>query len=149
LKQAMAAYDEQQYQLLKGNAELALANFYAGRAMVAADRKRTLDSLSTALKTADLQLPADLPTVDPDPIRAQADKTFAAAEDTLQKVSTSNSNAEGIRPIRVGGLASLIWARWGHLQFAADATEKNALQQDLDKARENQLEIPAALHNTQ
>jgi len=147
LKQAMAAYDEQQYQLLKGNAQLALANFYAGRALVAADRKHTLDSLSSALEAGDLQLPADLPTVDPDPIHTQADKTFAAAEDTLQKVSTSNSNSEGIRPIRMGGLGSLIWARWGHLQLTADATEKNALQQDLDRAKENQLEIPTSLKN--
>jgi predicted nucleic acid-binding Zn-ribbon protein len=149
LKQAMAAYDEQQYQLLKGNAQLALANFYAGRALVAADRKRTLDSLGSALKASDLQLPADLTAVDPDPIHADADKTFAAAEDTLQKVSVSTSNAEGFRPIRVGGLGSLIWARWGHLQLTADATEKSALQQDLDRAKENQLEIPASLHNMQ
>lgn len=142
IKQEMGAYDEQQYQLLKGNAQLALANFYASRAVIAAEQKGTIDALGDALKTAGIDVPKELPNADAATAHTKADQMFVAAEDTLQKVATSNSNADGFKSIRNGGLSSLVWARYGHLQLTPDATEMNALKLNIDSAKENQLAVP-------
>lgn len=148
-----ALYDENNYLLGKGRAEMALANLQADAAVDLRVRATTNERLAKALQGVNLQLPADLSkgatANDVQAAVTAADTTYQAAEKTLDEVAGAQRNSEDLQQVKNAGLTGLLNAHYGRYQLTGDEKLKEPLKLDIARAKEAQAEIPPALRNFQ
>lgn len=149
LDAVIAAFNEKQYALQKGNIQTALGNLYADQYTLESHAKQTLDEVAQALQATGQSVPSGMAAPSPDAAKASAEKAYAAAEQSLESVvnATGGGNIAGSKDLKSNALASLLMARYGHYELTLDDATHARLKEDIARAKEAAITVPPSLRD--